>query len=67
MLIGVRWASAASQVQPISTTSGRSAPRWCALPGGHGQNSMLPKRVRADHPPASRVATVAKGSARPAS
>ena len=66
VLIGVRCAAAASQVQPISTTSGRSAPRWLALPGGHGQNSMLKSRVQPTTTPRAR-STVANGSARPAS
>ena len=55
MLIAVRWTSAASQVQPISTTSGTSSPRCSGLPGGQGQNSILPNRVEPTTRPARRV------------
>jgi hypothetical protein len=41
VLMAVRCAAGASQVAPISTTSGRSWPRWNALPAGHDQNSTL--------------------------
>jgi len=37
-----------------------------ALPGGHGQNSMLKSRVQPTTTPRAR-STVANGSARPAS
>ena len=66
VLIGVRWAEAASHVQPISATSGRPSPRWLRLPGGHAQNSMFPKRVVPTTRPVAR-ASVANGSALPAS
>jgi hypothetical protein len=61
----VRWTSGAYHVQPISTTSGRCAPRWLGLPAGHAQNSTLPKRVEPFTTPLP-CCTTANGRAVPA-
>ena len=52
----VRCASGVSQVQPISTASGRSRDRCCGEPGGHDQRSKLQKRVEPMTRPSRTVA-----------
>ena len=46
VLTAVRWAEPASQVKPMSTTSGTPW-RWWARPGGHCQKAISQKRVDA--------------------